>query len=254
MATQLFFDSLSGTHRLFDSGFEQSVEQEILLADYDPPVFKIVKTSIEHTLTQKYISAGKLTLEGFFKLSVYYQPPQSTHLALISKKIPFQKQFELPGNVTTPYFINVSGETQYINTRAINPTRIDVRGAYQFTVKAYTTQEKSIVTAINSKTVCTDDVQADFFCLAGQGVRQFSVEDELTMSSDTQQIIQITAKNNNMVLTAYQDKVSIKGEITADVWHTVQTSDEIKKYTKTFLYNQVTDIAGVKLGFCKRRI
>ncbi|MEG1863247.1 MAG: DUF3794 domain-containing protein [Oscillospiraceae bacterium] len=245
MATQLFFDSLSSTHRLFDSGFEQSVELEILLADYDPPVFKIVKTCIEHTLTQKYISGSKLTLEGFFKLSVYYQPPQSTRLALISKKIPFQKQFELPQTVETPYFISVSGETQYINTRAINPTRIDVRGAYQFIVKAYATQEKSIVTAINSKTICTDDTQVDFFCLSAQGVRQFSVEDELTMPQDTEQILQVIAKNNNMSLTAYEGKVNVKGEITADIWHTVQSTDEVKKYSKAFLYNQVVDIQGV---------
>ena len=96
MPTNLFFDSLTHTQKVFDYGFEQAVEQEILLADYDEPVFKIVKTCLEHTMTQKYISGSKLVLEGFFKLSVYYQPPGSQRLAMTTHKIPFQKQLDLP--------------------------------------------------------------------------------------------------------------------------------------------------------------
>ena len=77
MATQLFFDHLLSTEKMADINSEQSVETEILLADYDEPVFKIVKTTMEHLVTQKYIMQNKLTVEGFIKVSVYYQPPKA---------------------------------------------------------------------------------------------------------------------------------------------------------------------------------
>ena len=62
MATQLFFDHLLSTEKMEDINSEQSVVTEILLADYDEPVFKIVKTTMEHLVTQKYIMQNKLTV------------------------------------------------------------------------------------------------------------------------------------------------------------------------------------------------
>ena len=56
MATKVFYDNAVSTAKLADFTAEQSVETEILLADYDPPVFKIVKTTMEHSVTQKYIT------------------------------------------------------------------------------------------------------------------------------------------------------------------------------------------------------
>ena len=59
MSTKLFFDALPSTVKSADVNFEQMVETEILLADYDAPVFKIVKTTMEHLITQKYIMQSK---------------------------------------------------------------------------------------------------------------------------------------------------------------------------------------------------
>ena len=73
MQNQSVADSISRTGKLFEYGVELPVEQEILLADYDSPVFKIIKSNIECTVTQKYITGGKLNVEGFFRISVFYQ-------------------------------------------------------------------------------------------------------------------------------------------------------------------------------------
>lgn len=242
MANQLITDTAQTTGKVFDSGFEYPIEREILLADYDEPVFKIVKTCVEHTITQKYINGSKLILEGFFKISIYYQPPAGANLTVVSKKLPFQKQFDLSSSVQPPYFINIDGEIQYVNTRAVNSTRIDVRGAYQFLIKAYGLFQTQIVTAINSKTVCCDNEQLSHFCLCGQGSRQFSVEDEITYNNNFDKILNITAKNNNMSVNVYDNKVNVKGDISAEIAYTVKDLPDIQKQIKTFAYNQIIDI------------
>ena len=58
MANQLISDTISTTCKFIDTAFEMPVEQEFLLADYDKAIFKIVKTNVEHSITQKYINGS----------------------------------------------------------------------------------------------------------------------------------------------------------------------------------------------------
>ena len=49
-----------------------------------------------------------------------------------------------------------------------------------------------------------------------------------------------------MTVTVYNDKVNIKGEITADIAYTVKDSREIQIQSKSFVYNQIVDVPGAK--------
>ena len=53
-------------------------------------------------------------------------------------------------------YINIQGQCQYVNTRPQNPTRIDVRGAYMFSVKVFSQQKVGAVTAISGSDICCD--------------------------------------------------------------------------------------------------
>lgn len=246
MATPLFFDNAVSVVKVLDANQEISVQQEIILADYDAPVFKIVKTTMEQIISQKYISQNKLTAEGFIKICIYYQPPENQNLSVISQKIPFQKQIDLTLPVNEVSFINITGQPQYVNTRAQNSTRIEVRGAYLLNFKAYSKADNKLVTAIKSPSVFTDEETLNFFTLSGQGLRLFNIEDELALEEGAEKIIRIQTNSENMVTEVFSDKVTVKGELLADILYCGQESDEIKKYTKSFAYNQIIDIKGTK--------
>ena len=246
MATQLFFDHLLSTAKMADVNSEHPVETEILLADYDAPVFKIVKTTMEHLVTQKYIMQNKLTVEGFIKLSVYYQPPQAEKISVVTQKVPFQKQLELPAADYDISFVTVGGQSQYVNTRPQNSTRIDVRGAYMFTFKVFAQQKVSAVTTIAGSSVCCDSGEISHFCLAGQNIRQFSVENEVTLPETLHKILRVQTRSQPPAIAVYQDKITAKGEISADIFYTVTDSEDIKKHTQVFPYNQIIDIKGIK--------
>jgi len=240
MATKLFFDTLPSTAKSTDVNFEQSVETEILLADYDAPVFKIIKTTMEHIITQKYIMQTKLTIEGFVKVNICYQSPESQKLHVVTQKLPFQKQLEV--GEYTANFIDIQGSCQYVNTRPQNPTRIDVRGAYMFNVRVYSAQENSVVTAVDSSTVCCDNAQLDCFSLAVQNVRQFTMENLLTLPQNTHKILRITTGTQIPAVTVHTDKISVKGDINADIYYTVDDSDDVQSCSQSFAYNQIVDM------------
>ncbi|MBR4035115.1 MAG: LysM peptidoglycan-binding domain-containing protein [Oscillospiraceae bacterium] len=245
MANNLLTDSISTTSRFLDTSFELAVEQEILLADYDKSVFKIVKTCVDHTITQKYINGTKFICEGYFRITVFYQPPHGEKLTVVTKKQPFRHQIDLQTAVMPPYFIPLSGELQYVNTRAVNPTRISVSGVYSFVIKGYHTQPLPVVTAVSSPSVCCDSTAISGFALSSSGIRQFSMEDELSLPEELDKILTITPENNNFTITNYQDKTNIKGDVTVDIAYTLESSAEVKYLSKVFSYNQVVDLPGL---------
>lgn len=244
MPNQCITDIVSVLEKRIDTGFEIGLEQEILLADYDKPVFKIIKTITDHSITQKYINGNRLIIEGFFRTSVFYQPPMGESITVVSKKQTFQKQLEVQNPVTDVHFIDISGELQYINTRAINPTRISFNGVYQFNVVLYTAESIPVTTAVNSSTVCTDSDSLTFFCLQGQGSRQFSLEEELRAGEKADKILHITTHPVNVTAFTYEDKVNIKGDIEAEIVFSAEDSDLLQTVKKKFLFSQVTDIQG----------
>ncbi len=246
MPNRIVEDVVYTTSKFIENSFEYPLEQEILLADYDRPIFKIIRTYAQHTITQKYINANKLIIEGFFRITVFYQPPQGANLTVVTKKLPFSKQLDLADNITGPYFVNVTGSRRYINTRAVNPTRVDIRGVYNFGVTGFCKKRLSFATAVAGGSVCTDTEEITCFALEGRGNRRFSVEQEINLDGKTEKILDITAKNNTMSLTAYNDKVNIKGDITAEIIYTAEDNKGLNKYRKTFSYNQVVDVPGCR--------
>ena len=246
MTTNVFYDNVMSTAKLAEFSAEQSVETEILLADYDAPVFKVIKTTMEHSITQKYVTKNKLVLEGFIKLCIYYQPPEGEKLNVITQRIPFQKQHEIQAEHNDLSYIKVDGSCQYVNTRPQNPTRIDVRGAYLFTVRLYGTNEYKAVTATAGKTVCCNSENLEFFSLSGHNIRQFTIEDELDIEEFKGKILRVNSVAQPAAISAYNDKITAKGEIAAEFYYTVDDSFEVKKYIHTFLYNQVMDMNGIR--------
>ncbi len=52
---------------------ELPLETEILVSDYLPPVFKLVKCFAKPVILQKQLQPGRLTLDGYLRCTVYYQ-------------------------------------------------------------------------------------------------------------------------------------------------------------------------------------
>ncbi|MBR2503291.1 MAG: DUF3794 domain-containing protein [Oscillospiraceae bacterium] len=246
MATQLFYDHLLSTAKIADINSEQPVEAEFLLADYDAPVFKIVKTTMNHVVTQKYIMQNKLTVEGFIKIAIFYQPPEGEKLSVVNQKVPFQKQLELAAADCDLNFINIQGQSQYVNTRPQNPTRIDVRGAYMFSIKVFGRQKTNAITKITGGTVCCDSGEIPHFYLAGQNIRQFTAENELALPEDMIKVLRVHTTASTPAISVYQDKITVKGEVNAEILCTVSGSDQIKTHTQVFPYNQIIDMNGIQ--------
>ena len=128
MELKVFRDVLPAAGADCTAKAELPLETELLISDYLPPVQRIVKCFAKPVVLQKQLAPGRLTLEGYLRCTVYYQGEEGAGLCQTEQKLPFTKALELPSFAATAWTACVEGQTEYLNCRAVNPRRIEVRG------------------------------------------------------------------------------------------------------------------------------
>ena len=153
---------------------ELPLETEIRISDDLPPVGKLVKCFVRPVVLQRQLQPGRLTLEGYLRCTVFYQSEAEKGLCQTEQKLPFTRQLELPELTFTAWTAVVEGQTEYLNTRAADPRRIEVRGAYGLVVTVHTQCKTEVITAL-----ADGGIEQQLRTL--QGVRSVAVLDKLGM-------------------------------------------------------------------------
>ena len=96
MELKIFRDTLPQAGTSCTVKAELPLETEILISDYLPPVFKLVKCFAKPVVLQKQLQPGRLTLEGYLRCTVFYQGEDGAGLCQTEQKLPFTKQLEVP--------------------------------------------------------------------------------------------------------------------------------------------------------------
>ena len=122
--------ALANTGR-WETRQELPVETEILIPDYLPAVFKIVKCLLEPVIMQNSVADRRWQCSGYLRCTVYYQSNEAgTRLYRTEQKYAFEKTIDLPEGNYLPGAARLWGELEYCNCRSVSEHRIDIRGAY----------------------------------------------------------------------------------------------------------------------------
>ena len=111
MELKIFRDTLPQAGADCTVKAELPLETEILISDYLPPVFKLVKCFAKPVVLQKQLQPGRLTLDGYLRCTVFYQGEGGTGLCQTEQKLPFTKQLEVPELPFTSWTAMVEGQT-----------------------------------------------------------------------------------------------------------------------------------------------
>ena len=111
MELKVYKDTVTAAESICDTKLELPVETEMLIPDYLPQVFKIVKCFVYLVVLQKQVTAGRLTVDGYLRCVVYYQSEGDESLCQAEQKLPFTKQVDVKPGSWGPATVLVSGET-----------------------------------------------------------------------------------------------------------------------------------------------
>lgn len=149
MELKVFKDTIAAYGGRWETRLELPVETEILIPDYLPAVFKIVKCRMEPVLLQNRVAGGRWQSEGYLRCTVYYQSDEpGSHLYRTEQKFAFEKAVELPAGHYMEGPAQVWGETEYCNCRAVSEHRIDLRGAYILCGAVLAAKEWELLTSL----------------------------------------------------------------------------------------------------------
>lgn len=245
MELKVFRDTLSAAGSFCTVKSEIPIETEILISDYLPQVFKIVKCFAKMVVLQKQMQAGRLNLEGYLRCIVYYQGENGQGLCQTEQKLPFSKALELPALEFSSFSAVVGGETEYLNCRAVNQRRVEVRGAYEVAASIYTQLQQEVVTAVSDcgaeqKQAALTGVR----CLAGVD-KLITADNEFAFDAVPNAVLDITGTAAVRELKVISGKVVVKGEIRAEIAYRTGDEQELKSQQTAVPFNQILDVEGI---------
>ena len=245
MELKIFRDALPAAGANCTVKAELPLETEILISDYLPPVFKLVKCFAKPVVLQKQLQPGKLTLEGYLRCTVYYQGEEEAGLCQTEQKLPFNKVLELPEFSFTAWTAQVESQTEYLNCRSVNSRRIEVRGAVGLVAAVHTQLKTEVITALSDGGVEQKLTTLNGVRRAAVLEKLVTVEGELSFPFPPEAILDIAGTATVRDLKILNGKAVAKGDLTILCAWRAEGDHALQSLRLELPFNQVLDVDGL---------
>lgn len=230
---------------IYDAKAEQSIECDALLPDYCADIHKILRCIVTPTITSYNINAEKLVIDGSVSMQVCYLC-EAKIMRSTSLKVPFCKTIELK---TNPHkaSVMIKPAVDYVNCRAVNHRRVDIRGAISLHVTVVDQVQQEIVedckglgVQVKNKTMkCTTTICPP--------PKQFSIKEELELPYGKEDIACIIKSRGYACVSDFKviaNKIISKGELSLNILY---TCEKHMKHTLEYTVpiSQILDVDGV---------
>ena len=246
MELKVFKDTLAAYAGRWETRQELPVETEILIPDYQPAIFKIVKCLIRPVILQNAAVSGRWSVQGYLRCTVFYQSDEpGCRLWRIEQKFPFEKSAELPADQQAEGPAAIWGETEYCNCRAVSEHRIDLRGAYSLGASLPVFREVELLTALEN---CGMEQRS----LLLQTLRRAAAE-EKTLTSETALLLQpgetvldVDGRLANAAASAAAGQVNVQGTLQLQLCCQPAESEELVTHQKELTVQQSLDLPAAR--------
>lgn len=245
MELKIFRDALPAAGETCTVKAELPLETEILISDYLPPVFKLVKCFAKPVVLQKQLQPGKLTLEGYLRCIVYYQGEDGAGLCQTEQKLPFNKVLELPEFTFSAWTAQVEGQTEYLNCRSVNPRRIEVRGAFGLVASVDTQAKMEVITALSDGGIEQKLTTLEGVRRAAGFDKLITVEGELAFPTPPAAILDLAGTAVLQDLKILNAKAVVRGTLHVLCAWRAEGDSALQSQGADLAFNQVLDVEGL---------
>ena len=145
----------------------------------------------------------------------------------------------------------VSGETEYVNCRAVNQRRVDVRGAFALSIEAVAEAQGEVITALAGGGIQQRTTSLTGSKAVGSQEKLITAEESIAFDAPPEMVLstQCTGAVNEVKLVS--GKAVLKGEIRAEVVYRTAPGHTLVHTTRQIPFNEILDVeglGGVQLG------
>ena len=240
----MYKDNISAAQLICETKLELPLETEFLIPDYLPQVFKVVKCMVIPVVLQKQISPGRLNVEGYLRCIVFYQAEGSGDLCQTEQKVPFSKQADCRQGeydyACAP--VEIGGEVEYVNCRALSGRRMEVRGAFALSVRACAYRRSDVITALDGEYVYPKSETLQTAQMAGMAEKILTAEGDIAFEGEPEVILHTQCSSTMEEVKLLSGKAVVKGTVQAQVIYRAKGSEELLKTTADIPFHEILDM------------
>lgn len=199
---------------LIDTTVEQPLECDALLPDYCPDIVRILKCMVTPAITARRLNGARLEMEGMAVIVVYYtSSAEGIHKA--EYKVPFSKALDMKGECPK-CAVSVNVRPGYINCRAVNQRRLDIRGAVSIAASVMGCREEQVITGGEGAGIQLREEGCNSSHLVGQQSQELRLSETLELAYGKpviRDIVRCHAVPKLLECRVSDGKVIVKGEL-----------------------------------------
>lgn len=232
-----------------DTSFEQSVEQDLLLPDYYPDIFRVLKCRLMPRIVSHSINGDKLTYELVALVKIIYLSEDSDKVNCVEQKLTYTKSCDIPQGIKNPCVV-LTPKTDYINCRVVNQRRLDLRGAVTVRVKLTSEKARAVVSDAQGGNIQLLHEPVTFPTGRLYASKRVTIVEELELG-DTKKPVSSIIRNGCAITLSEQKIVSgrlvVKGECDVNVLYGSDSDDGMSLETMRFSvpFSQIIDMEGI---------
>lgn len=220
---------------------ETYTEGEFILADYFPPVMRIVRSEAKSFVRSKTLLGEKLTVEGAVEFTVMYLSDEGT-LTPCTHMLPFTHTSDV--SISKEDVFEVSATVSYINTRALSPQKLYLKATVEIQTSHTKRTEFTAVIPDSEENIFTRKTELNSFEILCSGHKPLKITDEIKPSAQIKSILRYDAFFNETEQKILTGKLISKADMLLKIVY-LTNDGNISDYEQKVSISQILDMDGI---------
>lgn len=230
----------------FESTAEQSVEAELMLPDYCPEIKRILKCSVCADIVSVQNSSGRVTAQGNATVRLIYVG-ENDKTSAYEQLVPIQKTVD-SDKLSSGCAVCVKAVTDYVNCRAINSRKVDVRAMMTFIFKSMKKREESVMTEAGDAGIMTLSQDYGFSDLKSVAEKAFNLSEVIELDGDKPVIGRILNSSAYILIKekkTINNKILLKGDAYIKIHYLSENDASICCAEHSIPVSQIVEVDGI---------
>lgn len=231
---------------VFETTAEQSIDADISLPDYCPEIQRILRCNVFTNINSVQNSSGRVTADGNAVVRLLYVG-ENGKIAGFEQSYPVQKFIE-SNRISSDSSVSVSINTDYVNCRAVNSRRIDVRAMLTFIFKALNKRTENLLCHAEGAGIQLMSEDFSFANMTGVCEKAFSMSEVIELGEDKNPVAQIINISSCAIASETKiinNKALIKGDCTVKIYYITEDGNAIESAEHSMPISQIVELEGL---------
>ncbi len=243
MDTNIQKSTLNSVTKLKEVTAEQSIDTEFTLPDYYPEISKILKCLTNINVITKQVRGNSIEIGGQAYFTLLYSDKENG-INSFSHIYPFVKSVDYGEDLSEAY-ISCNLRSEYINSKATAPRKIEVHGSVAFTISPIINQNIVCLSNIENDSMYSKCSKIEYFESFLPITKSVFLEDEISIGSNQNSISKIIRSNAVAQINECKvitNKIIVKGQLNVEILYCSQQGIKPLLVTHSHAFSQIVDI------------